>query len=58
MVEFIELPEEVDRRTPDSISAIHLVADNVITHRGKLVRAWLAAHRASTCITRPCTARG
>jgi transposase len=44
MVEFIELLEEIDRRTPDSVTAIHLVCDNVITHRGKLVRAWLAAH--------------
>jgi hypothetical protein len=44
MVEFIELLDEIDRRTPDSITAIHLVCDNVITHRGRLVRAWLAAH--------------
>lgn len=44
MVEFIELLDEIDRRTPDSVTAIHLVSDNVITHRGKLVRAWLAAH--------------
>lgn len=43
-IEFIELLEEIDRRTPDSISAIHLVCDNLITHRGKLVRAWLAKH--------------
>ncbi|MGH8310821.1 MAG: IS630 family transposase, partial [Steroidobacteraceae bacterium] len=44
MVEFIELLEEIDRRTPESVTAIHLVSDNVITHRGKLVRAWLAKH--------------
>lgn len=44
MVEFIELLDEIDRRTPESVTAIHLVCDNVITHRGKLVRAWLAAH--------------
>lgn len=44
MVEFIELLDEIDRRTPDSVTAVHLVCDNVITHRGKLVRAWLAAH--------------
>lgn len=44
MVEFIELLEEIDRRTPESVTAIHLVCDNVITHRGKLVREWLAAH--------------
>lgn len=44
MVEFIELLEEIDSRTPDSITTIHLLCDNVITHRGKLVRAWLAKH--------------
>lgn len=44
MVEFIELLEEIEHRTPDSVTAIHLVCDNVITHRGKLVRAWLAKH--------------
>jgi len=44
MVEFIELLEEIDRRTPASVTKVHLVCDNVITHRGKLVRAWLAAH--------------
>ena len=44
MVELIELLEEIDSRTPDSITTIHLLCDNVITHRGKLVRAWLAKH--------------
>jgi transposase len=44
MTELIELLEEIDRQTPESITTIHLVADNVITHRGKLVRAWLATH--------------
>ena len=44
MIEFVELLEEIDRRTPDSVTEIHLVCDNVITHRGKLVREWLAAH--------------
>mgnify|MGYP000986637056 CR=1 FL=1 len=44
MIEFIELLDEIDRRTPVSVTTIHLVCDNVITHRGKLVRAWLARH--------------
>jgi transposase len=44
MAEFIELLEEIDRQTPQSVTTIHLVCDNVITHRGKLVRAWLAKH--------------
>lgn len=43
-VEFIELLEEIDRRTPAEIAFIHLVCDNVITHKGKLTRAWLARH--------------
>lgn len=43
-VEFIELLEAIDRDTPPSTTAIHLVADNVITHKGKLVRAWLVKH--------------
>jgi hypothetical protein len=43
-LELIELLEEIERRTPPHITAIHLVCDNVITHKGKLVRAWLARH--------------
>jgi hypothetical protein len=43
-VEFIELLEAIDRQTPAHVTAIHLVCDNVITHKGKLVRAWLAKH--------------
>ena len=42
--EFIELLEEIDRQTPSPISLVHLICDNVSTHHGKLVRAWLAAH--------------
>jgi len=44
MVEFIELLEEIDRLTPADVTLIHLVCDNVITHKGKLTRAWLAKH--------------
>ena len=40
----LELIELLDCRTPPHITAIHLVCDNVITHKGKLVRAWLARH--------------
>ena len=43
-VEFIELLEEIDCRTPPEITLIHLVCDNVSTHKGKLTRAWLARH--------------
>jgi transposase len=43
-VEFIELLELLDRSIPASKTRIHIVCDNVRTHHGKLVRAWLAAH--------------
>jgi transposase len=43
-VEFIELLEAIDRATPPARTAIHVVCDNVIMHKGKLVQAWLAAH--------------
>jgi transposase len=42
--EFIELLEEIDRRTPATVTSIHLVCDNVSTHHGKLVRAWIERH--------------
>jgi hypothetical protein len=41
-VEFIELLEAIDRDTLASVTKIHVVVDNVITHKGKLVREWLA----------------
>lgn len=43
-VEFIELLEEIDRRTDPSVTLIHIVCDNVSTHHGKLTRAWLERH--------------
>ena len=43
-VELIELLEAIDCATPSSVTLIHVVCDNVITHKGKLVRAWLANH--------------
>src|SRR5207302_10017044 len=43
-VEVIELLEEVDRRTPASITIIHVVCDNVSTHSGRQVQAWLQRH--------------
>jgi transposase len=43
-VEFIELLEEIDRRTELSVTLIHIVCDNVSTHHGKLTRAWLERH--------------
>jgi hypothetical protein len=43
-VEFIQLLEKLDAKTPAGITKIHLVCDNVSVHHGKLARAWLAAH--------------
>lgn len=39
--EFIMLLEKLDAELPSSASCVHLVLDNVITHKGKLVQAWL-----------------
>lgn len=42
--EFITFLQHVDAEIPDSVTSIHLVLDNVSTHHGKQVRAWLAKH--------------
>ena len=42
--EYLALLEHLDRSIPASITTIHLLADNVSVHHGKLVRQWLAAH--------------
>jgi hypothetical protein len=43
-VEYLALLEHLDRSIPASVATIHLLADNVSVHHGKLVQAWLAAH--------------
>jgi transposase len=43
-VEYLSLLEHLDRTIPASVTTIHLLADNVSVHHGKLVRQWLAAH--------------
>lgn len=43
-VEFIELLEEIDRLTPEHVTVIHLVCDNIRIHKGKLTSPWLARH--------------
>ncbi len=43
-VEYLALLEHLDRAIPASVTTIHLLADDVSVHRGKLVRQWLAAH--------------
>jgi transposase len=44
-LEYLSLLEHLDRAIPTSVTTIHLLADNVSVHHGKLVRQWLAAHR-------------
>jgi DDE superfamily endonuclease len=43
-VEFIELLEKINRDTPEAVTLLHLLCDNLSVHHGKLVRAWLAKH--------------
>ena len=42
--EFLQLMEIIDRAYDNSITAIHIVLDNLKMHKGKLVQAWLAQH--------------
>jgi transposase len=43
-VEYLTLLEHLDQAIPAAITTIHLLADNVSVHHGKLVRRWLADH--------------
>ena len=43
-VEFIAFLEQLDREIPATITALHMVLDNVKMHKGKQVQAWLAQH--------------
>jgi transposase len=43
-VEYLALLEHLDRSIPASVTTIHLLADNVSVHHGKLVQHWLATH--------------
>ena len=43
-LEYLALLEHLDRAIPASVTTIHLLADHVSVHHGKLVRQWLAAH--------------
>ena len=42
--EFIQFLEKLDADIPAKVTTIHLVLDNVSTHHGKQVRAWLEKH--------------
>lgn len=43
-MEFIDFLEALEAATPSAITTIHVVLDNVRTHKGKQVQAWLAMH--------------
>ena len=43
-LEYLTLLEHLDQAIPAAITTIHLLADNVSVHHGKLVRQWLATH--------------
>ncbi len=43
-IEYLTLLEYLDRAIPASVTTIHLLADNVSVHHGKLVRHWLTTH--------------
>jgi hypothetical protein len=43
-VEFIALLEILERAFDPSVTAIHIVLDNLRMHKGKQVQAWLANH--------------
>lgn len=42
--EVIDLLAQIDQETPPEVTLVHLVCDNVSTHKGKLVCAWLDEH--------------
>lgn len=43
-IDFLPLLEIIDCEFDASVTAIHIVLDNVRMHKGKLVQAWLAKH--------------
>jgi transposase len=43
-VEYLTLLDHLDQTIPAAVTTIHLLADNVSVHHGKLVQQWLAAH--------------
>jgi hypothetical protein len=43
-VEYLTLLEHLDQTLPPTVTTIHLLADNVSVHHGKLVRRWLDDH--------------
>jgi transposase len=42
--EFIAFLDHLDKRLPPGLTTIHVIIDNLIVHKSKVVRAWLASH--------------
>ena len=57
-VEFIELLEQIDRRTPAEITLIHLVCDNIITHKASSPAPGSRGIPVSACTSPRSTAHG
>lgn len=43
-IEFLDLLETIDADLPERVTAVYVILDNVSTHKGKLVQAWLRKH--------------
>jgi DDE superfamily endonuclease len=43
-LEFIQLLEKIHHDTPETVTLVHLVCDNLSVHKGKLVQVWLLKH--------------
>lgn len=48
-LEFLTFLDQLDRELPATITLVHLILDNLVMHRGKVVQAWLAAHPRFVC---------
>jgi transposase len=57
-IEFLQLLEILDQEFDPSLTAIHIVLDNLRMHKGKLVKLGWPIIPASSSITRRYTARG
>lgn len=42
--EFIAFLDHLDERLPPNLTAIHVIVDNLIVHKSKVVKAWLETH--------------
>ncbi len=55
--EFRRFLNQIDKEVPDGLD-IHIVLDNVSTHKTPAVKRWLVRHPASSCTSHPPTPAG